>query len=163
MYLRRPATFEDAMAYISEFKNFEKMYGNFEEKPFKKKTFQPNKQNQKYNRQNFHSQNCSRNFPRQNYETQFQNQPNSSQNQQRKKVWSSQPVNVQPIQHQNKKYLNNRQVYGPPKNVFKPNQIAQSQLPTPTPMSRISNNTSIRRSYYNNNNNYNNFRQNMNA
>lgn len=129
MYIKKPSSLEDAMNIVNEFENFEKLYNNNFE----------NKQNQKLNapahKPNFNSNQY------QNTQTQFyQNNPNTRFYQ--KPVWSSQPVNIQPRQLPPQKYPTNRQVFGPPQNIFRPNQINPNHLPKPTPMSTTSRNPS---------------------
>lgn len=54
-------------------------------------------------------------------------------------------------------YPTNRQVFGPTRNVFRPNQNSMNQLPKPTPMSTTSRNptTLSQRQRWQNQNNYN--------
>ncbi|XP_056641522.1 dr1-associated corepressor homolog [Diorhabda sublineata] len=56
-----------------------------------------------------------------------------------------------------RQYPTNKQVFGPPQNVFRPNQKPMHQLPKPTPMSTTSRNSSTlsQRQRWPNNNNYN--------
>lgn len=88
-------------------------------------------QNKQYQTPNFHQPHNNTNF----------NSTNKTQN------FPSQPINVNPRPVQSK-YLTNSQVFGTPKNVFKPT----GQLPKdkPEPMSTTSRNPTIR-SHFNNN------------
>lgn len=154
MYLKRPTSLEDAIAYVNEFDNFEKLYGNFYENNNKPKfnsnppvrnSLQQNPPfNNFYNPNMNHSQNM---LPIQQYSQQRQMfQPNiSNQNTFANPIWPSQPINIQPRQLPPQKLPTNRQVFGPPRNVFRPNQIPPNQLPKPTPMSTTSRNPSINR------------------
>ncbi|XP_056631428.1 GATA zinc finger domain-containing protein 14-like [Diorhabda sublineata] len=177
MHLRKPHSLEDAMAYVAEFENFERLYGSLNDKNNQQNT--PNNGN----RQHAHSQNSQRdnsnfyknpntyqnyvpnNTPVNKYPNSYSNrqyyQPNSVQN---RESWPNQPIPIQSIP-QNKRYFTNPQVFGPPKNVFKPNQIPQNQLPTPEPMSTTSRNFTerTRKPINNNNNNNRFFRSNPNA
>lgn len=181
LHLKKPASLEDAIAYVVEFENFERMYGNLQDRnppqskfntnasnfkqPFQNFQRNPNFQNNPFQNPNFNQ------FPRPqfgnfnnplfqnepfNNNPFYQNQPfqrnhfNFPQNQ--KFVWPSQPINVQPIPQPKKKFFTNSQVFGRPKNVFRPNQIPKNQLPTPEPMSTTSRNPSLQsRSPYNDN------------
>lgn len=174
LHLKKPATLEDAMAYVTEFENFEKLYGNIEHKQMPKINVNHNNQNIKPNNnflntrqqtnQKFYpftnQNNNSRFYPNNNYNYHSYprfNNPNNNQ-QFSKPIFPRQPINVQPIPEINKKYFTNRQVFGEnlrPQNVFKPNQINSNQLPKPEPMSTTSRNPSLMRNVnYNQRQNY---------
>lgn len=146
MYLKKPTTLEDAIAYVNEYENFEKLYGNFHDPLDKQKSNvvmprNPNNFNNysgnKYNQRPFQNQ------PQ--YQQFFRQQPfNPNPNFAPRPSWPSQPINIQPRQMPNQRYPTNNQVFGPPRNVFRPNQIPANQLPKPEPMSTTSRNPSFR-------------------
>lgn len=175
MHLKKPDSLEDAMAYVAEFENFERMYGNLNDRnPTQfKNNFNVNKQNVQSNnfQRNFNNPFQYRNnnnnpFQQQNF-NQFSNnqfvphvnQPNQFQNNNQNFGWSNQHNNMQP----RFKNFSNSQVFGRPNkniNAFRPGQIPESRLPIPQPMSTTSRNSSMqsRRPY---NNNYRNYNQNF--
>jgi hypothetical protein len=151
MYLKKPTCLEDAMSYVTEYENFEKLFKT----PGENKPYGEVKQFQKFNNPMPNFSNQASNF---NNPTQFNfRQPNNNfqhfQNQQRP-FFPSAPINIQPRQVNPQRFPTNRQVFGPPKNVFKPNQIPQNQLPKPEPMSTTSRNPTI-----NTNRNLNNYQR----
>ena len=162
MHLKRPTSLEDAIAYVNEFDNFEKLYGNFYENNNKQKSnTHPNRNfnNTHFNTFNSpqianHSQNM---MPIQRFSQPQQNfRPNfSNQNTLAKPMWPSQPINIQPRQLPPQNYPTNRQVFGAPRNVFRPNQITPSQLTKPTPMSTTSRNPTTNTNRFNTNFNQN--------
>ncbi|KAG5869246.1 hypothetical protein JTB14_009897 [Gonioctena quinquepunctata] len=125
---------EDAMAYINEYDNFEKLYG-FSHENLKSKLNATTTYRQTYT-PNMHSyKNFQQPEPNQFYR-QF---PSTNPNFSARPNWPNQPMNIQPRQLPPQKYPTNR-VFGPPQNVFKPNQTPSNQLPKPEPMSTISRN-----------------------
>ena len=159
MYLKKPTSLEDAMSYVTEYENFEKLFKTpGENKPQENKPYQKfNNTSPNYNNHAFNFNNPVPNF---NNPAQYSfKQPNFNnyqhfQNQQ-KPFFPSAPINIQPRQMNPQRFPTNRQVFGPPKNVFKPNQIPQNQLPKPEPMSTTSRNPTINTNRGNQNfNNY---------
>lgn len=135
MYIKKPNSLEDAMASVTEFENFEKMFRN-------SSAFPENKITQKVN-------NFSHKPPNLSYQNNYN--PNFSQNLQHpfnpqfyvRSAWPNQPINVQPRPVVQQRFPTNRQVFGKPQNVFRPNQIPPKLLPLPEPMSTTSRNPTI--------------------
>lgn len=154
MHIKTPKSLEDAIAYVTEFENFERLYGqcnNVFDKP--KNNFQNPKHNtnnfgnqnfNSYNQNNpnnsFNNQNPQNNFSnyRQNNVPNFNNTNYNHQNHQNKPAWPCQPINIQTRQVPPQRFPTNREVFGPPVNVFKPKPIPPGQLPKPEPMSTTS-------------------------
>lgn len=171
MHIKRPDSIEDAMAYVVEFENFENLYGCFSNleksnranqipsrssigntsfspmnsnnspnyfgnaiatSPMNRNQFIPNSNNQQFN-----------NFPQQAFSF-----PRPQMNQ--RSTFPSQPINVQPRAPNSTRFPTNREVFGPPKNVFRPNQTPINQLPKPIPMSGISRATNATRKPFQN-------------
>lgn len=135
MHIKKPVSLEDAMAYVSEFENFEKLYNGFSDpQKLTKNNYQTQKPAQF---QNFQSPNQMYN----NFSAPPMNlQPHTFNT---KPDFPSQPLNVQPRTMPFRQYPTNRQVFGKPQNVFRPNQIQTNQLPRPTPMSTTSRNPTM--------------------
>lgn len=163
LYIKKPTSLEDAMACVNEFENFEMLYGssneqnkvyktqNFHQKPAQQNfqnqnnfsnttNFPHNNSNyQNNNRQQFNNQNQ---FNHPNQYNQFnQNVPNTNFNQ--KQPWPCQPINITPREMPPRRYPTNREVFGPPINVFKPKPIPPHQQSKPEPMSTTSANPSF--------------------
>ncbi|XP_030762018.1 uncharacterized protein LOC115886854 [Sitophilus oryzae] len=121
MHLKQLNSLEDAMAYVVEFENFEKFQSNANRN---NSIFgSPNFNNfQNNNTPNFNTPN-NPNFNNSGSYTDFQ-------------TWPSQPINMpQPRQLPPQRYFTNKEVFGPPQNVFAPKPIPPSQRTKPTPMS----------------------------
>ena len=127
MYLKNPATLEDAMAYVNEFENFERLYGHC-----------------KLDANNPFNKNNTTKFKPMTPPQNISQMPNFRQQNQNKFNFPSQPINIQsrPVQM---RFPTNRQVFGPPTNVFKPKftNTTQNQY-KPEPMSTTSRNSTIR-------------------
>ena len=136
MHLKSPQTLEDAMAYANEFENFERLYGNLGnvEKPFRPPPVNKpiNFQTMPNYNQNFNMTPANQNYSNQNYKQHNFSMPSP------RPVFPSGPINIQPRHLPPVRYPTNRDVFGPPKNAFKPNQTPSHQLPKPTPMSVVS-------------------------
>lgn len=143
MYLKKPTSLEDAMAFVNEFENFEKLYNNFGDMPkINKNNFSTPRPTQFQNFQNQNHQQTYRssNPPIQYFPNEQTYMPSNMPNQN----FPSQPINIQPRMPMTpQRYPTNRQVFGRPQNVFRPNQIPQNQLPRPIPMSTTSRNPTI--------------------
>ncbi|XP_030767151.1 putative uncharacterized protein DDB_G0279653 [Sitophilus oryzae] len=112
IHIKKPTSLEDAMAYVIEFENFERLYGkcysdfnksqkpNFNSPP---NSFNNNQQNQFNSRNNhFNHSNNSNNFkPPSNFATcnpynnNYNNNFGNQQPSQSKFEWKSQPINIQ--------------------------------------------------------------------
>lgn len=135
MHLRKPESLEDAIAYVNEFENFERLYGQISEpKTYPpRQTINPFPRNQNFApRIPFAQQYQPRNFNRA-----------LQQNFPQKPFFPSQPINIQPRQMPPQKFPTASQVFGPQKNVFKPRPIPPNELPAPEPMSTTSRNPSM--------------------
>ncbi|XP_056642611.1 TBC1 domain family member 5 homolog A-like [Diorhabda sublineata] len=164
MYLKKPVSLEDAMAYVDEFENFEKLYAQFYEPRVKHNNnnnnnnvqtnqIRNNINNQYSNYNSFYRQYYDNNYNRNNYENNQRYNNNNNYNN-----CPSQLINVNPIPQKIQKYPTNAQVFGTRKNVFRPNQIPVNRLPRLEPMSTTSRNFTDRPSRHvkinhNNNNN----------
>ncbi|KAG5858510.1 hypothetical protein JTB14_019724 [Gonioctena quinquepunctata] len=133
LHLKKPTSLEDAMAYINEYENFEKLYG-FSHENHKSKLNATNTYRQTYT-PNMHSYN---NFQQPKTNQFYRQFPSTNPNFSARPNWPNQPINIQPRQLPPQKYPTNKEVFGPPQNVFKPNQTPSNQLPKPEPMSTIS-------------------------
>lgn len=161
--LRQPDSLETAMTYVTEEENFKYVQKNapqsfnqkqtqFNQNPvqfnqsaqFSQPNVRPIQQNLRYQNQHPGIYNQT---------PQIYNQPRSFRQQiEPKPIWPSQPIQLQPRKIQPKKFFTNRQVFGPPQNVFKPNP--NKTFERPTPMSTTSHQPNFRQ-----NQNYNqNFR-----
>lgn len=150
LHLKNPDTLEDAMTYVSEFENFEKYYGNtyYSERPRNSHT------NTDFNRQTQHKhlkQNHYRQIPMTSQPFPEHMTPRTfPQNfNQETRHFPSQPINVQPRFIPQRRLPTNSEVFGKPRNVFKPNPQVQKNLPPPEPMS-----TTSRATTRNSNNNF---------
>ncbi|XP_057658531.1 uncharacterized protein LOC130895322 [Diorhabda carinulata] len=114
LHLKNPASLEDAMAYLNEFENFEKLYGNLND-------------NNRATTSRFNS-NYRQPYPQPRYYPENQTPPSFQQpyhsvdNNKPVNQFPSQPINIQPRQMPPRQYPTNKQVFGPPQNVFRPNQ-----------------------------------------
>lgn len=170
--LKNPNCIEVAMTQITEEENFHYTQNLFKAPEQPKMVPKP----QSFQNRNFNNQNSPQNSFRQNYTQRpfynnnfnsmqnpnfnsnnnrpmtFQQQQPPMQNFSQNPTFPSAPVNVQPRFNNNRHYPTNRQVFGPPKNVFKPT----GQVPTnkPEPMSTTSRNTMPREQYRSNQSNY---------
>lgn len=168
MHLKRLNSLEDAMAYVVEFENFEKLYGNLNNSQNQNNFGSQNKQNIFSNAQNFSGFPNQKSMNQSNFN--FGNNFNTNPNQQNIfgrpnfnnfqnnntpnfntpnnpnfnnsgshtgfQTWPSQPINMpQPRQLPPQRYFTNKEVFGPPQNVFAPKPIPPSQRTKPTPMS----------------------------
>ncbi|KAJ8972397.1 hypothetical protein NQ317_005187 [Molorchus minor] len=134
--MRNPNSLEDALNLVleeEEFQNFAKLHQN-------RPVLAPNNVSNSNNNnamkpfKNFNQQNQQpfRNFSQQNN---FRNYSQPQFDQQYSKPFPSAPINIQsrPVKQN---FPTNRQVFGPQKNVWKPNHT--SNQPRPTPMSGVS-------------------------
>lgn len=166
--IRNPPNLEAAMTLITEEENFNYTQNLFrsspqaEPKSFPKNNFSnqnfmrrpPGPTNYRYNTPNFSNQNNQyQNNQYQNNQYQNNQYPNNNFQNSR---FPNQPLNLQPRQMPERRFPTNREVFGPPKNVFKPT----GQVPNtkPEPMSTTSRNPTIRQPPYQNYNQNNNFR-----
>lgn len=166
--LRNPLNIETAMTLITEEENFNYTQNLFrpsnqvETKNFSRNNFvnqnlvrrPPSPMNYPYNAPNFRNQNNHyQNNQQQNYQYQNNHYPNNNFQNPR---FPSNPINIQPRQMPERRFPTNREVFGPPKNVFKPTgQVPNSK---PEPMSTTSRNPTIRQPPYQNFNQNNHFR-----
>lgn len=171
--LRNPPNIETAMTLITEEENFNYTQNLFrsspqvEPKSFPRNNFSnqnfmrrpPGPANYRYNTPNFSHQNNQNNHYQNNQyqNNQYQNNQYPNNNFQNSR-FPSQPLNLQSRQMPERRFPTNREVFGPPKNVFKPT----GQVPNtkPEPMSTTSRNPTIRQPPYQNYNQSNHFRTN---
>lgn len=176
LHLKNPPTLEDAMAYVSEFENFEKFYGQPNWTDKSRNTMSNNNFNRQ-NQQNQFNQNAFRqkpanppqfftqqpnylrpnfNFPQQNFSKPSSSFQQNFQPQRNFSNFSSQPNNFKQQFIPQRRLPTNSEVFGKPKDVFKPNPQNVQNLPPPQPMSTTSRNSTRNLS----NNNSSNFNQN---
>lgn len=143
MHLRKPSSLEDAMAYVNEFENFERLYGTVNEPRAQNSKFQANNTSKQSN-QHFAFSARPQNHQFMQNNTNFNSgaqypRPNFVQ----RSYFPSQPINIQPRQMPPQKFFTNSQVFGKPQNVFAPKPIPANQLPKPEPMSTTSRNPTM--------------------
>lgn len=106
------------------------------------KPFQNNHSNNNPgNKQRFHQPQIQ--HPQHNFNPNYQNSPNFNNfprfNQNHNSgSFPRGPMNIQPRPVPPQRFFTNRQVFGPPRNVWKPNPERAQYLPKPTPMSGVS-------------------------
>lgn len=151
MYIKKPESLEDAIAFVDEFENFERLYGsmqntNLNQKPNNQsmqrpnqnfRNFQNNPQNNFQNQPNFNNYNRNPNY-QQNYNRQYNPNYQQNPNFQSKPVFPSQPIDLPPSRQVPQRFPTNREVFGPPRNVFKPRPIPPHEQTKPEPMSTTS-------------------------
>ncbi|KAJ8973631.1 hypothetical protein NQ317_011959 [Molorchus minor] len=115
--MRNPNSLEDALNLVLEEEEFQKFRKNYTKN---RPVLAPN--NQPF--RNFSQQNNFRNYSQPQFDQQYS------------KPFPSAPINIQsrPVKQN---FPTNRQVFGPQKNVWKPNHTSNNQ-PRPTPMSGVS-------------------------
>ncbi|KAG5864538.1 hypothetical protein JTB14_007593 [Gonioctena quinquepunctata] len=129
LHLKKPTSLEDAMAYIND---FETLYG-FSHENHKSKLNATATYRQTYTPNMYSYNNFQQPKTNQFYRQFSSTNPNFS-------ARPNQPINIQPRQLPPQQYLTNKEVFGPPQNVFRPKQTPSNQLPKPEPMSTISRN-----------------------
>jgi RNase H-like domain found in reverse transcriptase/Reverse transcriptase (RNA-dependent DNA polymerase)/Integrase zinc binding domain len=129
MHLKKPESLEDAIAYVGEFENFGRLYDHSNDR-----------RNQFSNYNSFNKSSNFKSSPNFFHQNWVQNQ--YQDNYQRPR-FPSRPINIQPQPQPPQKYFTNSQVFGTPRNVFKPNQIPSHKLPKQEPMSTTSKNPTL--------------------